>query len=270
MNHIFCVAHKEITYQLPENTTIIWTGSGPVQCDQPLKSYRLLDISHELEFYYPYLSGSAGSFAILELFLNKKLDISIDDDCITVLQYRKFLHPRALGEPSSTYAGMRIIRSTDNIKPAPFKDVELPALLISRPKPIGNIYRQYYHSHKAPDILKYTATAIELGVLTPEDSFNFLNFDIIIPGGAEFGTYPAYLFLKIMSKLEDICIQFIKNYQLTDLGLYQRRALAFCNERMGSYLLMKYLSEAGIDVEEKMIGEVHCVTANQQDYWASY
>lgn len=270
MNHIFCIAHKEITYKLPEDTTIIWTGNSPVQCDQQLKSYRLIDISYELEFYYPYLSGSVGSFAILELFLNKKLNISIDDDCITVMQYRKFLHPQALGEPSSTYTGMRIIRNTNGVKPDPFKDLEFPGLLISRPKPIGNIYRQYYHSHKAPDILKYTAAAIDLGVLTPEDSFNFLNFDIIIPGGAEFGTYPAYLFLKIMSKLEDICIHFIKHYQLTDLSPYHRRALAFCNERMGSYLLMKYLSEAGIHVEDSMVGEMHCALTNETDYWAGH
>lgn len=266
MNHIFCIAHKEIEYKLPENTTIIWTGSSKVQHEQPLTSYRLIDISEELDFYYPYLSGSAGTFAILELFLNKKINISLENDLITVMQYRKFLHPDCLGYPSLSYPGMRIINNTEISKPTPFQNINLSGLLICRPKAIGNIYHQYCQAHRAPDILRYTAVAIDLGVLTPNESISFLNSDIIIPGGSEFGTFPAHIFLKIISKIEDICINFIKNHQVSDFNPYQRRALAFCNERMSGYLLMKYLSEAGVHIENNMIGEMHCVLRNQQDY----
>jgi hypothetical protein len=270
MNHIFCIAHKEITYKLPENTTIIWTGHNQVDCDQDLKQYRLLDASHEIEFFYPFLSGSAGTFAILELFLNKKLDISVHEDSITIFQYRKFLHPNCLGEPSSNYPGMKVIKNTSNTKPDPFDGVSLPDILISRPVNIGNLYWQYCNVHRPADLLKYTAIALDLGILSPKDSFNFLNCDVLIPGGAEFGTLPAFIFLKVMSKLEDICINFIKTNHPADLSQYQRRALSFCNERMGSYLLMKYLSEENIYIEDNMVGNIHCVTTDQQDYWASY
>lgn len=139
--------------------------------------------------------------------------------------------------------------------------------LMPMPIVVGSIYKQYCASHRGADLLRYSALAVELDIIKQSEVLDFFNSDLMIPGGVEFGIYPVAIFVNIVSKLEEICLQFSRGNQPAALDRYQRRALAFCNERMGSYLLLKSLEQiCGANIPKEWFGHMHTISDNLTYY----
>ena len=268
MHSLFCITHLPvIKIDLDCSATVVWLGPAgqKPQIDNPI-----LDVhqaSPDLMAWHPFLTGTSGTFAIRR-FLHEQQQEFSDFDLITLTQYRKFVSRRQFGISAKNYPGLQIINENNQIpmyeewftKPEKY-------FLISQPIQIGSTLWQYSKAHQAPDLLRYLAIAVELEFITTQECQDLINHPVLIPGGIEFGTFPINIYLTLTEQLETICLSFLENHRPVKLDAYQRRALSFCNERLGSYLLQKLLHEIfGGTIPQEVIGHVHNIDINATEY----
>ncbi|MEN9843792.1 MAG: hypothetical protein RLZZ612_1621 [Pseudomonadota bacterium] len=239
----FCIAHKPIKIDLGEKSQVIWLGDAEIDRSKYYcKQVHVAELALHLDARHTFLSGSAGTFAIRYLIENN-MDFYTGKS-ISIIQYRKIISKNPLGPFAKNYHGMVLIPSAEAI----LMDIDLiqseinTPFLISQPGGLGNLYVHYANGHKIQDLLRYIAIAIDLEVITPEESAEIFESTWLFPGGIEFGVFPADFYINTIKKLEDICLEFLKHHTPASFDPYQRRALAFCNERLGSFLLKKHLS----------------------------
>lgn len=260
MTHIFCVAHQPIQTPIPPDATVIWNGSAPVPDGLPNPVIRLNDASEYLDCWYTFLAGSAGTFAIAEQVQKLRATTSIDK--IVVLQYRKFVSKIGIGKTAPNYAAMRLPSLAEVQQAAP--DFVAESLqndyVLPMPISLGNLCTHYAHHHCIGDLLRYTAIAADLGILGHQQVTDFLNYPYLIPGGIELGTFPADVYVDIISKLRQVCERFLQTHRPVSTDPYQRRALSFCNERLGSYLLVNHLHQTYNAIPEQFFGFIHNIT----------
>jgi hypothetical protein len=133
--------------------------------------------------------------------------------------------------------------------------------LISTPAGVGGILAQYNQWHSAPDLLRYIAIALEFEIINKDDLLEFFSSALIIPGGIEFGIFPIPIYLDIITKLRRICFEFLKIHKPASSDPYQKRALSFCNERLGGYLLLKQLKSCYPgEIFDRFFGYMHCLS----------
>lgn len=235
---IFCICHTRPLFKIPANWNIIWLGLEEIPSD--LRSYniiRLVDADPNLHKIHSQVGGSAGAF-----LLTKLSSILKNVDSIGIFQYRKIITRNPIGIAAPNYPSMQIsssgvINSCLEIECA----LDNQDLLISKPSPIKSIIDQYASAHHIEDLLRYTAIAVELGVISPREVNIFLTRPHIFPGGVEFGFLPQDFCLYALRAIQKVAMTYITQTSRTRYG-YQGRAVAFCGERLGSYLLEKYLS----------------------------
>lgn len=269
MHSVFCITHQpNITIDLAPSTTLVWLGAAG---QAPQTGQPVLDVhqaSADLMAWHPFLTGAAGTFAIRR-FLCQQQEYA-DFDLITLTQYRKFISQQAFGRTTDSFPTMRFINQIDQVprysdwftEPAQY-------FCIANPRNIGNTFQQYAHVHQAPDFLRYLATAVELEVITGQECLELINHPTIIPGGIEVGTFPINIFLAITEQLEAVCLHFLEHHRPVKLDSYHRRALAFCTERLGSYLLQKVLYDIfDKTIPPEIIGYMHTVDIGATEYRA--
>ncbi len=180
--------------------------------------------------------------------------------------HRKFIAPQAFGNPAPNYPGMFVLDAAAAAQidfTALAANVQTPYLL-AQPFRVGNLYRQFASAHKISDLLRYVAIAVELGVLTPEESSLFFEDDTLIPCGVECGIFPTEVFLTIIEKLERVCITFLRSHMPSSFDPYNRRSLDFCNERLGSFLLKRVLFSSLQEIPAQYFGYMHTVGDTQK------
>ena len=264
----YCISHKPLMFKNNQNIHHILLGDellGKKELFSPCDFiYHISEIASDLDYLHNVLGGCAGTFAIARI-LNASPEKWDEHEIISINQYRKFVHHESIGSPSLNYPGMMMISSAEALELDVCeiqKSVTTP-FLISQPLRVGNTYKQYCQSHKGQDLLRYTAIAIDLQIIEQGEAFDFFTTDILLPGGIEFGFFPASIFVDIVGKLEQICLNFAQTCSPTDTGRYNRRALAFCNERMGSYLLLKTLHKiCGASIPAEWFGYMHTASDN--------
>lgn len=241
MNYIsVCYTHEIPVYSLDGLEVLpVWIGdrSPPSQFLSNFLSVK--DSYADLDFYRNYLSGSAGMFA-MGRWLQKNNNIKINETSLIQLSYRKIVSNQKIGRDSIEYPSMRIVDADYKIERNIIQPNE-SGFLIPMPVNIGSLINQYSVSHKLGDLLRYCAVCIDEGILTSAECIEFMNSGILIPGGVELGALPLNHWLSIVNKLSKVSLKFCSLHRPVDDGIYQRRALAFCNERLGSYLLLKEL-----------------------------
>jgi len=270
MHSVFCITHQpSITIDLDHTASIVWLGAAG---QAPQTGHSVLDVHQtysDLMAWHPFLTGAAGTFAIRR-FLNDQQQEFSDFDLITLTQYRKFISQQVFGQTTDSFPTMRFINQSAQV-PSYSAWFTEPAqyFCIASPRNIGNTFQQYAHVHQAPDLLRYLATAVELEVITAQECFELINHPTIIPGGIEVGTFPINIFLAIAEQLETVCLHFLDRHRPIKLDAYHRRALAFCNERLGSYLLQKVLHEIFDNtIPQAIIGYMHTVDIGATEYRA--
>lgn len=270
MHSIFCITHQPtITIDLDRSATVVWLGPAG---QAPQIGHPVLDVHQahpDLMAWHPFLTGTSGTFAIRRFLRDQQREFS-DFDMITLTQYRKFISKHAFGSTTESFPGMLLINEKDQV-PGYSAWFHEPAkyFCIVSPRNIGNTFEQYAHVHQAPDFLRYLATAVEMEVITAKECFELINNPIIIPGGIEFGTFPINIFLTLTEQLEAVCLHFMERHRPVKLDAYHRRALSFCNERLGSYLLQKVLHEIFDNtIPQDVIGYMHTVDIGATEYRA--
>lgn len=268
MHSVFCITHQpNITIDLDRSASIVWLGAAgqAPQSGQPvLDTHQLYP---DLMAWHPFLTGACGTFAIRRFLCDQQREFS-DFDLITLTQYRKFISMHSFGGTTNSYPTMRLINDKAHIPSyADWFTEPKKYFCISRPIEVGNTLGQYSTAHSAPDFLRYLATAVELEIITGKECIELINNPILIPGGIEIGTFPVNIYLTLAQHLEDVCLHFLERHRPVRLDAYQRRALAFCNERLGGYLLQKVLHEIfGDTIPRDVVGYMHTVDIGSTEY----
>lgn len=264
----FCLANKPPVYPLPNEIPIIWLNSSPPPANEDNIYWPVGTISNDLEALHPFLGSASGAFAIEILLRNRAVPWAMGDR-VSIIHYRKFTSNIPLGKEAPNYPGMQLINPSSlkqfNLHEIQHK-IKTSFLIPQLYTPDRGLYAQYTTAHKAQDLLRYLAIAIDMGIISGEESHEFLTAKYLIPGGIEAGIYPISVFLEIIKSLRSVTMEFVKHHVPTSLDPYQRRALAFCNERLGSYLLYNYLIDTyNGSIPPEYIGYMHNVTT-EGDY----
>ena len=260
----FCVAHKALEFDLPEDATVIWLGNDTPatrNCDNILVAS---EYAPDIHIKHEYLGGAAGSF-IAEKFLIENPTTWKQTDLVSIIQYRKFISPIPVGRPARNYHGMYLFNEVEaNIIDIDAMQYQMEGdFLISTPAGVGGVLAQYSQWHSGPDLLRYIAFALEFEIINRDDLLDFFSGAFIIPGGIEFGIFPIPIYLDVIAKLRRICFEFLKIHKPASNDPYQQRALAFCNERLGGYLLIKQLKSIYPgEIFDRFFGYMHCLSDN--------
>lgn len=253
---IFIVCHKDLpSFPPPEGSKIIWLNSKPPLDNRGMDVIAGYDFFSEPEELHAKLSGSLGTIAIAK-FVSEE---AAKPRSITIWQYRKFLTRQRIGTPNPEYPGMNTATSEETEITRP----EDPAFFLEnfflpRPLNLQNISHHYARFHNIVDFLRYTASAIETTALTQAEALQFFNSGTFVPGGIELGTYPTDWWLDAFVRLVAPSFEFAKRYQPFQAeDPVQKRAISFCQERLGSYLLIKRLSELyGNSLPGSLFGDI--------------
>lgn len=235
-----CITHVPLWLEFPSFVTPIYLGQS-----QGEGRLNLRDLAPEWERHHPVIGGSAGSFALRNYVLKHHPSATR----IGICQYRKFISRRRISFcPEPTYPVMDVVYRGLLTKGV-VEDVMHPgdrAFLVSKTFPFGKrrkrigLLEQYKSTHHVEDFLRFTAAAVELGVLDKDEVTPFFHELTFFPGGIELGVYEASFWLKGMGDIEAVMRLCIEQYP-AHRDAYQTRAWSFCAERLGSYLLLKHL-----------------------------
>jgi hypothetical protein len=238
-------------------------------------------IWEDFSFYQPPHADFSESNSFCEIYSNHKIfneyaslfhlrrafDNSINlNELITICQYRRFVFNKKLGKQTInmpwstvlTYSEMQSLKVINECSPLTGN-----TYLIGSAIQVPSILQQYAADHFLRDILQFTSTLIDLGILTNEDAFHFLNSNHLIPSPS-CGTFTLGCFIEIFKVLELAAEGFWNNgYQSYD-DPYQSRVMSFLLERLNSFLLISYLNKSALNIT-KLLGFTTMVTPENSD-----
>jgi hypothetical protein len=245
-------------YPVPPNARIIWMNAEPPSNERGLDIVKAYDYFENGEELHKKIAGALGPIVIRKV----AEETPEHSDVITIWQYRKFVTRTRYGNPSPDYLKMYTL-TEEMAKTLRVSDSERTPenFLLCPPVPLGNLYQQYVWGHKIPDLLRYVAIAVELGVLTPEESFAFFHSQHLISGGIELGSFPAQWWISACRHIDQVTLEFAAKHEPSQADdPYQKRAAAFCQERLGSYVLIKELmTRYGGEIPVSLFGTMHNV-----------
>jgi hypothetical protein len=238
--HRFCITHMEPV--IPESWYDDCIALGSYQPDSVSHISQLDRFWHEAR---PIAYGAAGTY-VLPIAIERFAD---DAELIEISQQRKRILVSPEGVWSQRLGGIEL--SVEECR----QKAELPSVitppndsgfLVSQPLYFENsIIGQYASCHHSRDILDYTSLAIEMGILDNQSAAEFLTAKRLIPGGIEFGIFPKSWLVPALSEIERVSKQFLCRYgdRIKGYNKFQIRAVGFLSERLGSFMLIRHLSE---------------------------
>ncbi|PZM07412.1 hypothetical protein [Rhizobium tubonense] len=257
---VFIVCHQDLpNYPVPAGAKIIWLNSKlPLESKgmDVIAGYDYFDQPEEL---HAKLSGSLGTLVIAKVVSEDQAK----SPKITIWQYRKFVTKAQIGTPSPDYPGMNVVTPQYMENTTPEKPESHPEnFLLPDPLNLGSVLHHYARVHNIIDFLRYTSCSIEAGILTQQETLHFFNSSHFVPGGIELGTYPTDWWLDTFVRLVAPSFEFAKRYQpFQAADPVQRRAISFCQERLGSFLLIKRITELyGNTIPPSLFGRIVTVS----------
>lgn len=233
-----CLTHVPLEVDYPDYVTPIFMGAAQGEARANLR-----DLAPDWEPYHPVLGSIAGAFALKNLLLQRP-----GVSHVGICQYRKFLTRERIGMQADNYQVMDVL-SAEQFDRQVIAAQMLPHVsdfLVGKPGQFtlngvnhGYLY-QYKDVHHVEDFLRFTAAAVELGVLSRQDVIPLFDEKIFFPGGIELGVFPVDFWVRHISAIEAVvrrCVQ-LHPTQRQDT---QARVWAFCAERLGSYYLLRHL-----------------------------
>lgn len=234
-----CMTHIPLWFDFPSFVTPLYMGDS-----QNEGSVNLRDHAPEWVPHHPILGSLAGLFALKNYVLLHHPTAKQ----IGVCQYRKFISRSEIGVSAANYQVMNVV-SRQEVSTLPLAELMLPTpgadFLLGKPCTFGTppkrmgYLEQYNSVHPIEDLLRFTALAVELGVLTRTEVMSFLNQTTFLPGGIELGVYPAAFWVESVNAIEKVIRACVVRHPKKRPG-YQARAWAFCAERLGSYMLLRH------------------------------
>lgn len=242
-----CVTHVPLWIDFPDYVTPICLGEAQGPGRQNLR-----DLAPEWVPYHPVLGGSAGSFALKNYVLQQPHVKQVG-----LCQYRKFVTRQRIGVPSANYQVMDVLSKQQLAAQgheASLFELMQPGttpFLIGHPGAFAmngvnhDYLYQYKDVHHVEDFLRFTAAAVELGVLSKQEVDPFFRETIFFPGGIELGFYPVDFWVKGITDLEKVVRYCVQHHPEPRTGS-QLRSWAFCMERLGSFMVLKYIRTHGL------------------------
>lgn len=246
------LAHKSPVYDVPSDWQIVTTDPSQSGFYVPDNSKIRQDNNHDVLSEFGYL-----------IPLAKKLKTMPDIKTIRIAQYRKVVANQPLKESIVNSLAHTILHKDI------FKKYNLDQLTASTPgillstvynlKAINitsgeilwkNILHNYSSVHITEDILSFVVDAIRCGEMSNLEADFFLNYDKFLIGGIGLGVFPSDMFIKIMEKIENIVNYHYTHGWVKRQDNYDSHNMAFCIERLSSFLLLKELFELNIDYKK--------------------
>lgn len=233
-----CITHVPPWVEMPAFVTTIRLGQAQ---DSVAGGYALRELAPDWEPHHPVVGGTVGAFALKALLLR----LPERPARVGVCQYRKFVtRARVARQRARGYKVMEALprdevdaeRLADWLRPGDADFVVCPPF--SMRKEDGYL-GQYGAHHYAEDFLRFTAEAVERGVVAGRDAAHFMAEPVFIPGGVELGVYPTDFWLPAITAIEDVVRACVQRYPTAREGT-QARVWAYCAERLGSWLLLQH------------------------------
>jgi hypothetical protein len=127
----------------------------------------------------------------------------------------------------------------------------------------------YANTHHLRDLLDYTSLAVEMGILDDQSAKEFFTAKLVIGGGTEFGIFPKSWLVPAVAKLERVGKEFVSLYgsRIKMYNQYQVRAVGFLSEMLGSFLLIRHLSEIfSNNIPANVFGYMTCVVEQGEPF----
>ncbi|MCW5300581.1 hypothetical protein DXT88_20635 [Herbaspirillum lusitanum] len=259
-----CITHVELPIRFPDFVTPIYLGES-----QAPGRLNLRELAPKWVAYHPIVGGMVGNFALRNYILAHHPNVKR----IGVCMYRKFIsRERISGVPAEDNWMMDVV-SDKELERQSFDSMLDPGasdLLIGKTCGFlsdgqsAGYLKHYASAHHVEDLLRFAAAAVELGVLHSREVALFFDERVFFMGGVELGVFPAQFWLKSIADIEAVAWACVQRYEVKREG-YQSRAWAFCAERLGSYLLLRYLrSICGGDNFEQYMGQLNLITRGDQ------
>jgi hypothetical protein len=241
MNYRFFVGHRKPEFP-------IWKGFEYFELTQPTD-----DVSPDERMLYDH--RRLGEFASLFQLCNLLSKEGVASGQITIAHYRRFVLNLPLGLKSTNHPWARVLSASDMTNLTIEDEVSpLPGLkyLIGSGIELPNgMLANYAGSHYTRDILRFTANAVDCGVLSNIEAFHFLSQPILIVNPT-CGSFPLQSFLGIIQKAETVTKSFLASGYQVNEDPYQGRTLNFLLERFTSYLLLDHLMQEGQNMHQLM------------------
>lgn len=271
--HMFCIGHTKLSLVVPDTAYLIRTSKGFLSDNAHLNLISLEDVSQELDYYYPYLGGIAGVFAVHEIIKKKLVQVG-SDDRVMLFQQAKYVSPNFLTRLSTTYKTSGLLYESEavNIDFTQMFSKYKENYLISWPSYLHGkngfptISEHYAMAHSLSDFLNFFSVAIDRGAISTEDFINLFNDTIFIPGGATLGVFPVDFFNTHVQKLRDVAISYLNKFRPNDHSKIGRLGAAYCVERLSSHLLKKELVERYGTAPNQIYGQLTMVVGDGCDY----
>ncbi|WP_050476265.1 hypothetical protein [Herbaspirillum rhizosphaerae] len=259
-----CITHVELPIRFPDFVTPIYLGESQAE-----GRLNLRELAPQWVPYHPIVGGMVGNFALRNHILKNYPNVKR----IGVCMYRKFIsRDRISGVPAEDNWMMDVVSNKD-LAQRTFDSMLDPGsstLLVGKTCGFladgqsAGYLKHYARAHHVEDMLRFAAEAVELGVLHSNEVELFFDERVFFMGGVELGVFPADFWLKSIADIEAVAWACVQRYQVKREG-YQSRAWAFCAERLGSYLLLRYLrSICGGDNFEQFMGQLNLITQGDQ------
>jgi hypothetical protein len=258
-----CITHVPLPIEFPDFVLPVYLGQS-----QGPDRLNLREWAPEWEPYHPIVGGQVGNFALKNYILKHHPEVKR----IGVCMYRKFVsRHRISGIPAEDNWMMDVVSDADFEKES-IASMMAPGdqeFLIGQTcgfivnEESAGYLLHYSQAHHVEDLLRFTSEAVELGVLENTEVASFFDEKVFLMGGIELGVFPADFWLATVSAIESVIWACVHRYPVQREG-YQTRAWAFCAERLGSYLLLKYLKAQNWQSGgyEHFFGQLNLITKN--------
>jgi|688.fasta_scaffold166345_1 hypothetical protein len=244
------LAHKSPVYDVPSDWQIVTTDPSESGFYVPDNSKIKQDNNHDVLSEFGYL-----------IPLAKKIKTMPDIKTVRILQYRKVVSNQPLKEARVNNLAHTVLHRDI------FKNYNLDQLTTTSQgillssvynlKTINNasvlwknILHNYSTVHFTEDILSFVVDAIRCEQLNNFDADFFLNYDKFLIGGIGLGVFPSEIFIKIMEKIENIVNYHYTHGWIKRQDSYDGHNMAFCIERLSSFLLLRELFDLKIDYKK--------------------
>jgi len=261
------IAHKPPLYKVPCDWQIVTRDSTETGFFIHDDSEIMQDNNHDILSEFGYL-----------IHVAKKIKDMPHIKRIRIVQYRKVVSSLPFDEIVTNNIGHKVL-SVDIFKKYDLNKITNPnensfllsscidlkkVMILSANTIWNNILTQYSVTHSTDDILAFVVDAIRCGEITNEEANIFLNYDKFFIGGIGIGVFPSKIFIKIMQKIETIVNYHYKHSWVKREGKYEMHNMAFCIERLSSFLLIKEIFNLKLDYK-KFIGHT-AILSNDGNY----
>jgi hypothetical protein len=228
----YCIAHAPFGWKMPDFMTLI--GSGDYVPEAGIAMSQLL--TPEQARRNRYMGEYLALFEIRRMLL-----ASNAEGFVGFCHYRRF----ALTHPVGVLQGFNYYVHPDalaDMTPEHFyADGQTPIVPASVSFPASLMEHYEANDGSARDMMMFFGDAVDCGVLSGAEAAVYISGNTFRPAPTV-SCIPVQWFVEIMHDLELVMARFFRRHYIAHGG-YKERSMAFCAERLQSYLLNQRIAK---------------------------